>query len=403
MDLRTSVACLLVLFSLPSLCTAYSIPATVTVNYDTNPPFLFNLTVDPQYPEVGSIINVSVDVVEENLRCVKANLSYPDGEISNEIMKSEDNFTFYTQFNVTEYGIYNLEVMAVDLANNSNKISKKFGTVIHACNSTTFNESVTLIKNPHVIINVTASGEGNVTFNLTVSPLPEHLAINRNVTEFDEGIKYLNITSKLENITKVAIYLYYTDDEIENLDENSLTMLYWNGKDWINCEDYLNREIPDGPFVYGAGKNPEKNCVYVVVNKTSYYGLGGNYLDTDNDGIPDIDDDCPNNPETFNGYQDRDGCPDEVPRKGGGGGGGGTLLPVKTEVEITVTPYIPITPTSKPIKTSQIFVTETEKVKEKKMKESEETTKKVFPTQIVLAIAAILSSVLIYLALRRRF
>ncbi len=35
--------------------------------------------------------------------------------------------------------------------------------------------------------------------------------------------------------------------------------------------------------------------------------------DTDGDGIPDNIDKCPNEPETFNGYQDEDGCPDEVP------------------------------------------------------------------------------------------
>ena len=35
--------------------------------------------------------------------------------------------------------------------------------------------------------------------------------------------------------------------------------------------------------------------------------------DTDGDGIFDDVDKCPNEPETFNGYQDEDGCPDEVP------------------------------------------------------------------------------------------
>ncbi|HEX8954179.1 MAG TPA: OmpA family protein [Polyangia bacterium] len=35
--------------------------------------------------------------------------------------------------------------------------------------------------------------------------------------------------------------------------------------------------------------------------------------DSDGDGILDKDDKCPNQPETKNGYQDEDGCPDEVP------------------------------------------------------------------------------------------
>ena len=36
-------------------------------------------------------------------------------------------------------------------------------------------------------------------------------------------------------------------------------------------------------------------------------------LDTDGDGIMDPDDACPNEPETVNGFEDADGCPDELP------------------------------------------------------------------------------------------
>ena len=35
--------------------------------------------------------------------------------------------------------------------------------------------------------------------------------------------------------------------------------------------------------------------------------------DNDRDGIPDAIDKCPNEPETYNGFQDADGCPDRTP------------------------------------------------------------------------------------------
>lgn len=35
--------------------------------------------------------------------------------------------------------------------------------------------------------------------------------------------------------------------------------------------------------------------------------------DRDGDSIPDADDRCPENPENHNAYEDRDGCPDELP------------------------------------------------------------------------------------------
>jgi outer membrane protein OmpA-like peptidoglycan-associated protein len=37
--------------------------------------------------------------------------------------------------------------------------------------------------------------------------------------------------------------------------------------------------------------------------------------DTDNDGILDPDDKCPSEPEVRNGFEDSDGCPDEVPKE----------------------------------------------------------------------------------------
>src|SRR5262245_48879316 len=42
---------------------------------------------------------------------------------------------------------------------------------------------------------------------------------------------------------------------------------------------------------------------------------GGNTSkkDTDGDGIPDVNDSCPKQKETINGYQDNDGCPDTPP------------------------------------------------------------------------------------------
>src|SRR6185436_18885216 len=35
-------------------------------------------------------------------------------------------------------------------------------------------------------------------------------------------------------------------------------------------------------------------------------------LDNDNDGVPDVADKCPMEPETKNGYQDEDGCPGTI-------------------------------------------------------------------------------------------
>ena len=41
--------------------------------------------------------------------------------------------------------------------------------------------------------------------------------------------------------------------------------------------------------------------------------MPGRGADRDHDGIPDSLDKCPDKPETYNGYQDEDGCPDRGP------------------------------------------------------------------------------------------
>ena len=56
---------------------------------------------------------------------------------------------------------------------------------------------------------------------------------------------------------------------------------------------------------------PRRNDDVIDTNKTrtSRPDTG----DLDGDGATDSDDRCPGVPETFNGYQDEDGCPDEIP------------------------------------------------------------------------------------------
>jgi len=66
--------------------------------------------------------------------------------------------------------------------------------------------------------------------------------------------------------------------------------------------------------------------------------------DSDQDGIKNCLYQCPYDPETFNGYQDDDGCPDEKPKEG------------------TIPPQIVSTPTiSQVTQTSAVICWETDK------------------------------------------
>jgi OOP family OmpA-OmpF porin len=71
-------------------------------------------------------------------------------------------------------------------------------------------------------------------------------------------------------------------------------------------------KVPDGcPDSDGDGFNdPVDKCPQVPGAEPD----GCPIPDTDGDGILDDKDSCIELPETKNGYQDRDGCPDEVPK-----------------------------------------------------------------------------------------
>ena len=74
---------------------------------------------------------------------------------------------------------------------------------------------------------------------------------------------------------------------------------------------------------------PKVSSMMIEVIKSFSLTANQNVVDndSDNDGIPDSADSCPNQPETFNGFLDGDGCPDTSPIKG-------NQKPVSEEVQI---------------------------------------------------------------------
>ncbi len=78
------------------------------------------------------------------------------------------------------------------------------------------------------------------------------------------------------------------------------------------CPDVAGAK-PDGcpPDSDGDGvADPEDECIDVAGDPPD-----GCPPDADEDRIPDATDECVRKPETNNGYEDEDGCPDEVPEK----------------------------------------------------------------------------------------
>ncbi|HYP74805.1 MAG TPA: OmpA family protein [Polyangiaceae bacterium] len=86
----------------------------------------------------------------------------------------------------------------------------------------------------------------------------------------------------------------------------------------LDRDDFCPREA--GPAPKGCpivDLDPDKDGVLLPCDQCPAEAgtkpLGCPIRDTDGDGIPDDKDKCPKEPETRNGFEDQDGCPDTVP------------------------------------------------------------------------------------------
>jgi parallel beta-helix repeat protein len=296
---------------------------------DTIRPHVENLTVTPLKPLVGSLTNITVNVSDLNLDSVRLNITLPNGT-SLMYQMTLLGGVYYYNFTASSFGTYKAQIIANDSAGNvNNTVEITFWGVETFSNSSTLpNGTSKLVINESIIkINISAAenASAKVELNITIAPesktfnIPE---ISNSTSEADKGIKFLNISSNLTNVSSIKIQLYYTSNETEGLLESSLSLCYWNGSRWVSTASYRNETIPGGPFVYDAGVNTDEDYVWAVVNHSSIYGIGG-LIDSDGDGIADRDDACPNEMEDDDGYQDSDGCPEPGPTILAAGGGGG--------------------------------------------------------------------------------
>jgi PGF-pre-PGF domain-containing protein len=124
---------------------------------------------------------------------------------------------------------------------------------------------------------------------------------------------YNNLTGG--NLSWVEIRVYYTQAEVDTagLKESSLKLRYFN-KSTNEWEDIAGSDVNTTEVTINGVQY--SGYVYANVTHFSYFGAGGNLEDTDADGIPDVNDNCP----TKSGPASNNGCPTG---SGGGGGGGG--------------------------------------------------------------------------------
>ncbi len=209
-------------------------------------------------------------------------------------------------------------------------------TIFFADGSNSVTQSSGLFGSP--ILNSFLSPQGKEVIRFAIVPYvfcggafsgTVHAGIDR---DGQENIIVLRVFANLPNGNQIQVHAEQTETvstQFRSGDPNELPFAVFhvtaqNIYDSLPDEDYnvtlRFEQTGNISFIQSTAEFIDSGkSMFIVVNPTqiqSFYS-GQNHidipLDTDGDGIPDSGDQCPTVKETFNGFQDSDGCPDTPP------------------------------------------------------------------------------------------
>lgn len=146
----------------------------------------------------------------------------------------------------------------------------------------------------------------------------------------------MNLIQPMKALAAVcaAVFIFTSCQKEANLDSGEMETNAARNSGLIPDDPELVRRVPvlmsaefAGLSIAGRGKDTDKDGIpdamdQCKTSKETYNGYQDtdgcpdtvpSNTDTDSDGFPDQQDACPTSAETYNGYQDTDGCPDTPP------------------------------------------------------------------------------------------
>lgn len=249
--------------------------ATLTIIQDTTPPAInINVTINL------TSARICYSIADENaLASALITLTYPDGNTTTLLSKTYDGTESDTGsfvVTLTQSGVYMVYAFANDTAGN------------YATYSPNFSKPVTIP--PDNASTVVQTGDGQIivfTGNQTVNVSAKMAVTTNNATlgvaSLSEAgfipVKYVEaeITVLDGNVSSVQLVVRYTDIEISGLDEDELTLFYWDSANvtWVNLKTNVNKWIDPTHYVYDYQHDKSANEITVVLSNLSIFGLGG--------------------------------------------------------------------------------------------------------------------------------
>ncbi len=252
---------------------------------DTLPPAI-RAEVTPQSQEVGKNVTIRVTVTDDGkLKEVNVTITNVTNVLRSESFNvSGSIFTYAFNFTIRDLEDYILNVTAVDEAGHvSTKLVNFFGKAVKVAElNLTTNETHEINVENQTKIEVSAEQNGSVTMNVTVAAGVENEGARvKMAAKGYEDLKYVKVeTNETVRYSWVILNLTYSDEMLRKLgiSEDAITLLYWNGTEWIDLSKHVGETIPDNsPYgnitVFGFGRDKAHNYVWANVSHLSEYAL----------------------------------------------------------------------------------------------------------------------------------
>lgn len=259
-------------------------------DYDNNPPNVTNLVVNPKYGNVGILVNISLSIFDESeINSAIAYVQNPDEkDIKVLVLKNNTKNTFSSILSTENMGegTYLIDMLVND-SNNNRREYDNIGIIALASHAKAAFTNNSLIIRHNDKYQIDAKETANALLELKTMYDIEEAAISMahysksfynlstNLSEFGRYLDVIADNKIKQNISSVALRIYYTDQEIINsgLNEETLKIHYFN--ETSNKWEALNSNV-----------NVSGNYVEVTLEHLSTFGVFGEKTQTPASGSP---------------------------------------------------------------------------------------------------------------------
>ena len=223
---------------------------------------------------------------------------YLNGSFKGNVTKG---IQFYNATDLTYATSYTIGLKSVDTSGNVNSSMVNHSartarnTVTSPVNLIGNNTSEPIVLENQAMIDITAnnssvSGYITLTVDTNITRLNESVSIANSTFGIQTGEKALNRYVEIDstginksNISSVNLTMFYSDEDISGLDENSLKIYWWNGSIWKPLDPKgKNYSNENGPIVIDIRRNQTANKLTVQLNHFSTFALVGTQSTTSN-------------------------------------------------------------------------------------------------------------------------